>query len=121
MGREVVYCDVCVIRLLQAEFNEDGAITVNSRTYCIDCRKEAGIASPVTEPEPEPKIVKPSRIGTGRIPRARAPATRRSTVTTKAQPKGPNVPMIVGIVVGVLAVIIVVIVAASGGGERNGR
>ena len=49
MGREIVYCATCGTRILQEEFDQGKAITLNNKNYCPKCRKSV---MPETAPPP---------------------------------------------------------------------
>ena len=61
MGREIVYCATCGTRILQEDFDQGKAITLNNKNYCPKCRKsvmpEAAPPAAVEEADLRPVAV----------------------------------------------------------------
>jgi hypothetical protein len=127
MGQEIVYCHKCQSRLIGSDFEKGKAFRLQNVTMCAECAKSFLDSLPPAERaalQPAPKA------STSRIPVLRSPdppsgrhrpMTDSTNLRTPAAPpaKKSPVPLILGIVGGVVAVGLIVAVAASGGSGRR--
>src|SRR5688572_19974605 len=83
MGREIVYCSQCGVRILEKDLATGKAFTVLDKVFCVECRDQAfaqanvpAPASRTSVPRPVPVKGLPSKPGAGKpAPAAARPAS----------------------------------------------
>ncbi len=132
MGQEIVYCEICGDRILVHDFQKGQAITLLSKNYCVKCKEEAirsvGIDEAIQEvPAPPPRSSSSSahlKALKTPMPMSKAHGPTRSlkpasTAGIRAHPAPPpssaKTGIIIGAVVGALAMIGIAAVLLSGG------
>src|SRR5688572_25083511 len=114
MGQEILYCYKCQTRLLGSEFEKGKAFKVGGQASCADCVKD--LLGSV--PDPPKPAVKPT--STTRIPAAASDSTSKFKVPPGRPAPLPEAPpsrtgLLIGVVLGVIALIILLALAMSSG------
>ena len=92
MGKEVVYCFNCGVRLLRADFERGAAFKVGSECTCSDCLPDLLALLPPEERaafkkgQAAPEIHAAPRRGTGRVPMADRPTRKITSTRIRARP-----------------------------------
>ena len=92
MGKEVVYCFNCGVRLLRADFEKGAAFKVGSECACTDCLPDLLALLPPKERAAFEKgqanqdIKSAPRRGTGRVPMADKPTRKITSTRIKVKP-----------------------------------
>jgi hypothetical protein len=128
MGREIVYCSQCGVRILEKDLSTGRAFTVLDKVFCAECRDQAFKQGPGPEPAPAARApaARPSpqapveRKASGAAPRVAAPARPRPGAppvrpegVSSPRPvvrKANNRPVVIGSAVGLLAIVVVIMV-----------
>ena len=135
MGREIVYCSQCGVRILEKDLSTGRAFTVLDKVFCAECRDQAFKQGPGPEPAPAmapaarpappapverkaaaaaPRVAAPAR------PRPGAPPMRPEGVASPRPVvrKANNKPVVIGSVVGLLVIVVVIAVIFSRGQSK---
>src|SRR6185503_15652431 len=113
MGREIVYCSQCGVRILEKDLAAGRAFTVLDKVFCAECREKAFTQRPGPEPAPARSPASPSlaeRKATATAPRAPVQGIRPPSRPEGVQPpraivrQKNNTPVVVASLVGVLAI-----------------
>jgi hypothetical protein len=83
MGKEIVYCDICGDRILEAEFEKGKAITILNKNYCTNCKDDAVKNITMEDVMEEPAAARPPPVSAARKsnPAPISPIVSRSTTT----------------------------------------
>jgi tetratricopeptide (TPR) repeat protein len=133
MGREIVYCSQCGVRILEKDLAAGRAFTVLNKVFCADCRDQAFSQAPQLGsgrgPAPAPKApaAPPAaeRKATVTVPRAaiqgiRPPARPEGVQAPRAVLRRKNnTPLYIGSAVGVVAMVVLIVVIMSSGGGKT--
>jgi hypothetical protein len=136
MGKEVVYCFNCGVRLLRADFEKGAAFKVGSECACTDCLPDLLALLPPKERAAFEKgqanqdIKSAPRRGTGRVPMADRPTRKITSTRIRVNPvpeeeeeeeeegrrkpapkKKGKLPLILGVAGGLVVVILVIVLA----------
>ncbi len=142
MGKEVVYCFNCGVRLLRADFERGAAHRAGTEYTCADClpvllellppKERAEFQKNRGKPDPAVKTSGPRR-GTGRVPTADKPTRKITSTRLRAKPQpeedeeGPvsrrvgrqkkksKLPLVFAGLGGLIALMIVLLVLATRG------
>jgi hypothetical protein len=106
MGRKVVYCSVCGVRLLDRDFESAGAVVIDGRNFCSTCRETVDPGGAEREASPS-RTIRPSTRRVSRVSQKHRPSTRR-TARRLAASRSSSTALIVGGVVGGLLLILLV-------------
>lgn len=134
MGREIVYCSQCGVRILEKDLSTGRAFTVLDKVFCAGCRDQAfaeasAPAPAVGKPAARPA---PSKVAAAPATRAAAPATRpmpRVAPEGVQAPHGPRTivrrpnrtPLYVACGVGMLAIVVGIVVILSSGSDGKSK
>ena len=141
MGREIVYCSQCGVRILEKDLAAGRAFTVLNKVFCADCRDQAfskgagpaPAARPSTAPSAPPSVERKATVTAPRVQGIRPLDPARGRPLAPARPEGVqapravikrknNTPIYIGSAVGVVAmVVLIVIIMSSGGGKAPGK
>jgi hypothetical protein len=128
MGQEIVYCHKCQSRLIGSDFDKGKAFRFQNVTWCGDCARQYLDSLPPAERAAlQPNKIELPKASTSRIPLVRGPADpspsgryRPMTDSTNLRmPSAPAkksspLPLILGVVGGLIALVVVIAVASSG-------
>ena len=132
MGREIVYCSQCGVRILEKDLAAGRAFTVLDKVFCAECREKAFTQGPGPAPASAPASARSSappslaeRKATATAPRAPVQGIRPPSRPEGVQAprtivrKKNNTPVIVASLVGVLAMVVLIAVILSSGGSKT--
>ena len=145
MGREIVYCSQCGVRILEKDIAGGRAFTVLDKVFCAECRDQAfaqanapAPAARATAPKPAPAKAPAARPAPGKPAPAAAPARpgpaarprpgmiqegvtppHEKRVVVHAPNRTPLYIASAAGMIGLVVVIILVISSGSGGGKPN--
>lgn len=122
MGREIVYCSQCGVRILEKDLAAGRAFTVLDKVFCAECRDQAFTQAKASAPAARPSAAAPTRVASAQ-PRTAAPATRPVPRVGASAPHAPRVikhapsrtPLYIACGVGMLAMVVVIVVILSRG------
>ncbi|HKS17506.1 MAG TPA: hypothetical protein VJU16_09360, partial [Planctomycetota bacterium] len=126
MGREIVYCSQCGVRILEKDLAAGRAFTVLDKVFCAECRDQAFTQGPGPRDEAPP--VRPVLSQAG--PAKEAPAVTRPLAGGRspgAPPRRPEgvaaprvtvkrsnpMPLYIGSAVGVLGIVVLIVIVMS--------
>jgi hypothetical protein len=128
MGREIVYCSQCGVRILEKDLATGRAFTVLDKVFCAECRDQAFAAGGAPASKPAPAAAKPSAAKVAappparlarpepRLPQEGVQAPHRRVVHAKSK-----TPMYVACGVGMVLLVVGIIVIMSSGSKPDSK
>ena len=118
MGREIVYCNLCGIRILEDDLLKGRALTLLDKVFCAACKAKAFSQMRAGEAEaentlspPPPDLMEDDHEPTEVVPRrAGARLAAPPTMRPMTRKQSSMMPIIVGGIVGFAATILLVVV-----------
>jgi tetratricopeptide (TPR) repeat protein len=130
MGREIVYCNLCGVRILEEDLLKGRALTLLDKVFCSACKAKAfAQMKPESEEEPEQTLQPPPKalLDEAAAPEtfeepepieeeAPRPKAGRTRVAPPPRPmpvrqkKGSNLPIVVGGLIGFLATVALLVI-----------
>lgn len=133
MGREIVYCSQCGVRILEKDLAAGRAFTVLDKVFCAECRDQA--FTQVKAEAPAARQSAPAKTAPAKVaaapPRPAAPAAPAARpVPRAAAPHAPHAPRVIvhapnrtGLYIacaaGVLAMVVVIVVILSKSSDQG--
>src|SRR5688572_12567957 len=91
MGREIVYCSQCGVRILEKDLSTGRAFTVLDKVFCAECRDQAFSQGSGPALKPGPVTAKPAAAKVAAAPTSR-PASPISRPEHRMPPEGVQAP-----------------------------
>ena len=137
MGREIVYCSQCGVRILEKDLAAGRAFTVLDKVFCAECRDQAFTQGAAPEPPPAKMVAgrppgrppMPAARKSG-SPVARLPAVVRGSVgmaPPEGAPAAPRMvakksnpmPLYIGSAVGLVGLVVIIVLVMLSGGDKG--
>lgn len=135
MGREIVYCSQCGVRILEKDLAAGRAFTVLDKVFCADCRDQAftqaTAAAPASAKVSAGRTAPPPQVPKSASTAPRAPAGVRSpgiSAPPRAEGAAPRtvvkrsnpMPLYIGSAIGVVGIVVLIVIVMSSGSGKNG-